>query len=83
MTTAYVLANFGGPQLLVVLAILLILFGGSKLPELARSFGSAQREFRKGLAGDDDDSGSSQKSDDASQNSSQTARDSEASGSES
>lgn len=38
----------GGPQLLIILAIALLLFGGSKLPKLARSLGQAQQEFRKG-----------------------------------
>ncbi len=34
-----------GPDLLVVLAIVLVLFGGSKLPQLARSLGLAKKEF--------------------------------------
>ena len=38
-----------GPQLIIVLAIILLLFGGSKLPKLARSLGQAQKEFREGL----------------------------------
>lgn len=38
-----------GPQLIIVLAIILLLFGGSKLPKLARSLGEAQKEFREGL----------------------------------
>lgn len=58
MSTAFILAALAGPELLVVLAILLVLFGGAKLPQLARSVGSAQREFKKGLAGDDDDKSS-------------------------
>lgn len=40
----------GGPQLLIILAIALLLFGGSKLPKLARSLGQAQTEFRKGVS---------------------------------
>jgi sec-independent protein translocase protein TatA len=39
-----------GPQLIIILAIVLILFGGSKLPKLARSLGQAQKEFRQGLS---------------------------------
>ncbi len=48
-------AFLDGPELIIVLAILLVLFGGAKLPQLARSVGSAQREFKKGLSGDEDD----------------------------
>ncbi len=42
----------GAPELLIVLVIVLVLFGGAKLPKLARSLGEAQREFKKGT--DDD-----------------------------
>lgn len=40
----------GAPELLIVLLIILVVFGGSKLPQLARSLGSAQREFRDASA---------------------------------
>jgi sec-independent protein translocase protein TatA len=39
----------GAPELLIVLLVILVLFGGSQLPKLARGLGSAQREFKKGL----------------------------------
>ena len=51
------LAEIIGPDLLIILAVVLVLFGGSQLPKLARGLGSASHEFRKGLehgAGDDD-----------------------------
>jgi sec-independent protein translocase protein TatA len=38
----------GAPELIIVLLIVLLIFGGSKLPKLARSLGEAQREFRQG-----------------------------------
>lgn len=44
--------NLGAPELLIVLLIVLLVFGGSKLPQLARSLGQAQKEFKKGT--DDD-----------------------------
>jgi sec-independent protein translocase protein TatA len=47
-----VLANIIGPELLIVLAIGLVLFGSSRLPHLARSLGSAKNEFERGLQGD-------------------------------
>ena len=39
----------GMPELLVVLLITLVIFGGSQLPKLARGLGSAHHEFKKGL----------------------------------
>ncbi|HEY2330745.1 MAG TPA: twin-arginine translocase TatA/TatE family subunit [Acidimicrobiales bacterium] len=42
------LAFLEGPDLIIVLVIVLVLFGGSRLPGLARSLGEAQRELRKG-----------------------------------
>ena len=39
----------GTPELLILLLVILVVFGGSQLPKLARGLGSAQREFKKGL----------------------------------
>lgn len=39
--------SLGAPELLIVLFIVMLIFGGSKLPNLARSMGEAQREFRR------------------------------------
>jgi sec-independent protein translocase protein TatA len=36
-----------GPDLLIVLAIVLVLFGGSQLPKLARSLGATKKEFER------------------------------------
>src|SRR5438552_15303773 len=41
------LGNLGGPDLIIVLLIILVLFGAKKLPELARGMGSAIKEFQK------------------------------------
>ena len=38
----------GAPELIIVLVIVLVIFGGAKLPKLARSLGEAQKEFRQG-----------------------------------
>ena len=40
--------NLGGPELLIVLAVVLLLFGAKKVPDLARSLGQAQKEFKAG-----------------------------------
>ncbi len=47
--TAAVLAEIIGPDLLIVLLVVALLFGGNQLPKLARSLGSAKSEFEKGL----------------------------------
>src|SRR3990172_11085637 len=39
--------NMGLPEMLIIVAIALIVFGPNKLPELARAFGKAMREFKK------------------------------------
>ena len=38
-----------GPELLIILFVIVLLFGGAKLPKLARSLGRAQTEFTQGL----------------------------------
>lgn len=38
-----------GPELIIILIVILLLFGGAKLPKLARSLGQAQNEFKRGL----------------------------------
>jgi len=39
----------GGPEWLIVLGVVVLLFGAKKLPELARSLGKSSSEFKKGL----------------------------------
>ena len=41
--------GLGYQELLLILVIVLILFGGSRLPDLARSLGASVREFKKGI----------------------------------
>lgn len=50
--------NIGPTELIIVLVVVLLLFGSTRLPKLARSMGEASREFKKGIneAKDDDDS---------------------------
>ena len=40
--------SLGAPELLIILVIVLLLFGATRLPKLARSLGEASREFKKG-----------------------------------
>jgi len=47
--------GLGTQELMIILVIALVLFGGSKLPELARSLGKSMNEFKKGVAEGADD----------------------------
>ena len=47
--------DVGPAELMIVLLIALLIFGGAKLPKLARSMGEAASEFRKAVRGHDDD----------------------------
>ena len=54
-------ARIGTGEIIVIVAIVILLFGATKLPQLARSLGASAREFRKGVedgvdAEDDDTS---------------------------
>ena len=49
MLAGVMAVSLGPTELLIVLIIVLVLFGGAKLPKLARSLGQAQREFREGI----------------------------------
>jgi len=42
-------ANFGMTEILIILFVLLILFGGKKIPELAKGFGKGIRQFKSEL----------------------------------
>lgn len=47
----------GFQELLIILLIVLVIFGASKLPQLGRGFGEGIRNFRKGLKDDPDGEG--------------------------
>lgn len=46
--------GLGMPELLLVLGVLLLVFGGTRLPQLAKGLGSSIREFKRGASGLDD-----------------------------
>ena len=41
---------FNGPEIWIIILLVVVLFGGSRLPKIARNLGKAQRELKKGLA---------------------------------
>ena len=47
--------NLGGFELLIIVAIVLLLFGGKKIPELMRGLGKGMSEFKKASNGDHTD----------------------------
>jgi sec-independent protein translocase protein TatA len=53
MFTQFAFLDLGAPELIIILAILLLLFGGKKLPELSKSLGESMRELRRGLSDED------------------------------
>ncbi len=56
------LAFLEGAELYIVLGIVVLIFGGSQIPKLAKSLGQAQKEFKKGIAeGSSDEEGKAAK----------------------
>ena len=49
------MGSLGWPELLIIVAVVVLLFGARKLPDLARSMGASAKEFRKGLEEGADD----------------------------
>jgi sec-independent protein translocase protein TatA len=47
--------GLGTPELIIILVIILVIFGGSQLPKLARSIGKSAKELREGLSSKEDD----------------------------
>jgi sec-independent protein translocase protein TatA len=42
--------GLGWPELVIILVVVVVLFGASRLPVIARAIGSSAREFRRGMA---------------------------------
>ena len=47
--------KLGTPELLIILAVVLLLFGPTQLPKLTKMFGKSVKSFRAGMAEDDED----------------------------
>jgi len=41
--------DIGPPELILILVVVLVLFGGAQLPKLAKNLGKAQREFKSAM----------------------------------
>ena len=55
MTMYPLLINFGFWEILIVLLVVLLLFGGKKIPELMKGIGQGISSFKKGIKEDSDD----------------------------
>ena len=55
MNSPLIAAMPGGTELFIILFIVLLLFGGSKLPALARGLGQSVKEFKKASQSDEED----------------------------
>jgi sec-independent protein translocase protein TatA len=53
------IGGLGAPELLLILAIVVLLFGVGRVSKIGGEMGSAIREFRKGLRGEDEDAATS------------------------
>jgi len=56
MFSSFALLDLGTPDLIVILAIVLVLFGGKKLPKLTKSITESVRELRSGFKDEPDKS---------------------------
>jgi len=54
MLNTFAILDFGAPELFIILAIVLVLFGGKKLPELSRSVGESIKELKGAAKGAND-----------------------------
>ena len=54
MVQQFAILDLGTPELIIILAIVLVLFGGKKLPELSKSIGASMRELRNGMNSSDE-----------------------------
>ncbi len=55
MTYPLAILGLGAGEIILLLLVLLLVFGASKLPQIGSSLGKGFKNFRKGLKGDDDD----------------------------
>jgi sec-independent protein translocase protein TatA len=64
-TKLYIMGRIGMPEILIILVVVLLLFGGKKIPELMKGLGSGVNEFKKASKGEDDANAASKKEEEA------------------
>jgi sec-independent protein translocase protein TatA len=50
---SFIMGRIGMPELLIILAIIIVIFGANRLPGLGKGIGSAIRNFKDGIKGDE------------------------------
>jgi sec-independent protein translocase protein TatA len=50
MLSNFAILDFGMPELIIIFAIVLLLFGGKKLPQLSKSLGESMKNIREGMS---------------------------------
>lgn len=55
MNTLLFLGNIGGSEVLIIAIVVLLLFGGKKIPELMKGLGKGVKSFKDGIKGLEDD----------------------------
>lgn len=55
MNTLLFLGNLGGSEVLIIAIVVLLLFGGKKIPELMKGLGKGVKSFKDGIKGLEDD----------------------------
>ena len=55
MTNLLFLGNIGAPELIILVLVVLLLFGGKKIPELMKGIGKGVRSFKDGMKGIEDE----------------------------
>lgn len=49
------MGNIGATEIIIIALILLLLFGGKKIPELMKGIGQGVKQFKKGLSGEEEE----------------------------
>ena len=63
MNTNFLLGVIGPWQIIVIIAVVLLFFGGKKIPELMKGLGKGVREFKDGIEGKDESKDTNKKED--------------------